>query len=72
MARDCHYCMSAGSVNRWGYCEVCGEDLEESTQRSVWELSPDVPRGSVLTVIECGGAGDEQVEMREMDQATAS
>ncbi|MHB9053113.1 MAG: hypothetical protein ACYC5F_03860 [Thermoleophilia bacterium] len=21
--------MSAGSVNQWGYCEICGEDFED-------------------------------------------
>lgn len=27
--RDCDVCLSAGSVNQWGVCEICGEDLEE-------------------------------------------
>jgi RNA polymerase-binding transcription factor DksA len=25
---DCGICYSAGSVNKWGYCEICGEQLE--------------------------------------------
>lgn len=29
---DCEVCFSAGSVNKWGICEVCGEETEhEST-----------------------------------------
>ena len=26
--RDCDVCLSAGSVNQWGVCEICGEELE--------------------------------------------
>ena len=27
--QDCIVCLSAGSVNQWGVCEVCGEELED-------------------------------------------
>ena len=27
--QDCMVCLSAGSVNQWGVCEVCGEELED-------------------------------------------
>lgn len=27
--QDCDLCLSAGSVNQWGVCEVCGEEVEE-------------------------------------------
>lgn len=26
---DCDVCLSAGSVNKWGYCEICGEETED-------------------------------------------
>ncbi len=26
---DCDVCLSAGSVNQWGYCEICGEEFED-------------------------------------------
>jgi hypothetical protein len=26
---DCDVCLSAGSVNKWGFCEICGEDFED-------------------------------------------
>lgn len=26
---DCDVCLSAGSVNKWGYCEICGEEFED-------------------------------------------
>lgn len=29
--QDCMVCLSAGSVNQWGVCEVCGEELEDLT-----------------------------------------
>ncbi len=29
--QDCDKCLSAGSVNKWGVCEICGEDLGEVT-----------------------------------------
>jgi len=33
---DCDVCMSAGSVNRWGYCEICGEDFEDPDSLVGW------------------------------------
>lgn len=24
--KDCEVCLSAGSVNKWGICEICGEE----------------------------------------------
>ena len=71
--RDCDYCMSAGSVNRWGYCEVCGEELEVSSSRLVWRVDPEVALGSVLQVLE-GGAGRAvaEPETTELDHANAS
>ncbi len=30
---DCDVCMSAGSVNQWGYCEICGEEFEDPGSR---------------------------------------
>ncbi len=38
---DCDVCMSAGSVNQWGYCEICGEDFEDPGSFVNWQsLSP--------------------------------
>lgn len=27
LTRDCQSCQSAGSVNTWGVCEICGESI---------------------------------------------
>lgn len=32
---DCDVCLSAGSVNKWGYCEICGEDFEDHGSKVV-------------------------------------
>jgi hypothetical protein len=37
---DCDVCMSAGSVNRWGYCEICGEDFEDPGSPVAWHGLP--------------------------------
>lgn len=29
--QDCVICLSAGSVNQWGVCELCGEEVEDLT-----------------------------------------
>lgn len=29
--------MSAGSVNQWGYCEICGEDFEDPGSLVHWQ-----------------------------------
>ena len=34
---DCDVCMSAGSVNQWGYCEICGEDFEDPGSLVHWQ-----------------------------------
>lgn len=36
---DCDVCLSAGSVNKWGFCEICGEDLEDPESRVMWRES---------------------------------
>ena len=37
---DCDVCMSAGSVNQWGYCEICGEDFEDPGSLIHWHGRP--------------------------------
>jgi hypothetical protein len=32
---DCDVCQSAGSVNQWGFCEICGEDFEDPGSRVI-------------------------------------
>ncbi len=34
---DCDICLSAGSVNQWGYCEICGEEYEDPGSLVDWE-----------------------------------
>lgn len=29
----CDICQSAGSVNRWGFCEICGEEYDMAAKR---------------------------------------
>jgi len=46
---DCDVCMSAGSVTKWGYCEICGEDFEDPDSLVRWQgvsmaLDEDVER----------------------------
>ncbi len=42
--QDCNVCMSAGSVNKWGICEICGEEfhgfLEEEWEALQTALGP--------------------------------
>lgn len=72
MKSDCDICMSAGSINRWGYCEVCGEEVEESASPVTWVNHPVVASGSMLQVIEGGAASRGELDPTEFDQATAS
>ncbi len=34
---DCDICLSAGSVNQWGYCEICGEEYEDPGSLVDWD-----------------------------------
>lgn len=47
---DCDVCLSAGSVNQWGFCEICGEDFEDAGSR-VWrddvQVSVSMSPGSI-------------------------
>jgi len=46
---DCDICFSAGSVNKWGVCEVCGEELEHEPVEAVPAVPPaEVPREETL------------------------
>lgn len=42
---DCDICMSAGSVNKWGYCEICGEDFEDTASLVQWQSVSMLPDG---------------------------
>lgn len=71
---DCMICMSAGSINRWGSCDVCGEEPEQPTTAIAWGFHPAVSNNASLKVIE-GGAGTTaavDLDSREIDHATAS
>jgi len=37
---DCDVCLSAGSVNQWGYCEICGEEFEDPESLVNWHQAP--------------------------------
>ena len=43
--------MSAGSVNQWGYCEICGEDFEDPGSLIHWHdhRNADVVETSLVT-----------------------
>jgi hypothetical protein len=47
--KDCEVCLSAGSVNKWGTCEICGEEFIETIARIDWH------KASINQVL----AGDE-------------
>ncbi len=53
---DCDVCQSAGSVNQWGYCEICGEEFEEPGSMigfpQVEEMAPEVavPAGAIFSI----------------------
>lgn len=70
--RDCNICFSAGTVNQYGHCEVCGEDHEEPA-RVLWGGQSEVVLGTRFRVIE-GGADrqDETVLSADLDQVPAS
>jgi len=36
---DCDICLSAGSVNQWGFCEICGEEFENTDSLVRLQLS---------------------------------
>lgn len=70
--RDCKICFSAGSVNRYGYCEVCGEDHEESA-RVQWGEHTEVEFGTRFKVIAGGAVEVEDAALpTDIDQLTAS
>ena len=63
---DCDVCMSAGSVNQWGYCEICGEDFEDPGSLVRWhgvssEVSREMAEAGIATAkvsrADCRGAG---------------
>ena len=55
---DCDVCMSAGSVNQWGYCEICGEDFEDAGSLVRWYGSADA---ATIELVEAG-AGISNIE----------
>lgn len=63
--RDCHLCQSAGSVNIWGVCEVCGEYAAvEGAASDNWQEEPAAcefpPAASgAIASIECVPASRE-------------
>ncbi len=56
--QDCDICLSAGSVNKWGVCEICGEDFEVVTTYSpLKQLSSScVPQQGESDTLEAGVA----------------
>lgn len=40
---DCDVCLSAGSVNQWGFCEICGEDFEDAGSRVIGGAAVPAP-----------------------------
>lgn len=46
---DCDVCLSAGSVNQWGYCEICGEEFEDPQSLVDWNhiARPQVVKSGV-------------------------
>ncbi len=48
---DCDTCLSAGSVNQWGICEICGEEFEETVSFGDWSkisFGPMRERGEAM------------------------
>lgn len=35
-SKDCEVCLSAGSVNKWGICEICGEEFVQTVSMVDW------------------------------------
>lgn len=45
----CDMCQSAGSVNRYGYCEVCGNEHETGDELNMLSTGP-AGWGAVITL----------------------
>lgn len=54
---DCDVCMSAGSVNKWGYCEICGEDFEDTGSLVHWQS----PSGEEKVLSQAGMSSTKHV-----------
>ncbi len=48
---DCDVCLSAGSVNKWGICEICGEDFEETASSIDWRKAANGRMQRVETAV---------------------
>ena len=57
---DCDVCLSAGSVNQWGYCEICGEEYEDLQSQVDWM---PLSRPAVMV-----GAGESGVDSDSEDK----
>lgn len=61
---DCDVCLSAGSVNRWGICEICGEEFEETISFGDWSkisFGPMRESGGAVTTATATGKGITEV-----------
>ena len=50
---DCDVCLSAGSVNQWGFCEICGEEFEDPQSMVDWQLD-EAREAATLTTAASG------------------
>jgi len=43
----CDVCQSAGSVNKYGFCEICGTGHHEEASASVLDLAKEIERAAM-------------------------
>ena len=43
----CDVCQSAGSVNKYGFCEICGTGHHEEASASVLDLAKAIERAEI-------------------------
>ena len=48
---DCDICQSAGSVNKWGYCEICGEEFDDIDSLNTWTVAGSTGLPAVQTPV---------------------
>lgn len=70
---DCYMCQSAGSVNQWGFCEICCEELEDLEHGANWKMTPAAVAGGETAFGQSpdNGASDTEAVLTTVEQNAA-
>lgn len=60
---DCDTCLSAGSVNQWGICEICGELFDQAVSFGDWSMISFTSIGEQGQVVNSTATSDDVTEV---------